>query len=133
MKWIAGIMMLFAFGCNTVSDADYKSSQETLSAAERKSPLKFLSVSHTDKRNLFGQTVAKGVVSNSATMTTYQNIRLKLLYYNEAGQLVTNHEEVVDEPVKPGQEVKFKARYGTPKGTDSVAVSIMRAEVVADK
>jgi hypothetical protein len=109
----------------------YKEQKESLLEKERKSPKEFLTISGTDKRNFWGQTVYRGVIHNDATVCSYKNIRVKLLYYKTDGTLVTNHEEQFDETVKPGDDIEFKAKYKTPRGTDSVTASIMSA--VADK
>ncbi len=119
--------------CNNTSDKTYEDSKEKLVKKETKDPLSFLTVDYTSKRNIIGQTVVRGVVKNSAAVSSYKNVRIKLLYYNESGELVTNHEQVIGEAVPPNGEVSFKAKYHTPKGTDSVNVSIMKAEVMDEK
>ncbi len=84
----------------------------------------------TDKRNLIGKTVVTGVIANNATVCSYKKVRIKMLFYNREGKLVENHEEVVDEVIKANNKASFKSRYFTPKGTDSVALSVMSAEPV---
>ena len=69
------------------------------------------------------------MIENKASVASYKKLRVKLLYYKQ-GALVTNHEDVFDDVIRPNNRHEFKAKYFTPKGTDSVAVSIMSAEVV---
>lgn len=107
---------------------NYEASKEKLAERERKYPLEFLTITSQNKRNIIGQTVVKGNITNTATITSYKKVRIKLLYYRQ-GTLVANHEQVQDEKVKPNSNNSFKAKYFTPKKTDSVAVSIMSAEV----
>lgn len=116
---------------NKLDKKTYKEQKESLLEKEKKSPKEFLTITGTDKRNFWGQTVYRGVIHNDATVCSYKNIRVKLLYYKTDGTLVTNHEEQFDETVNPGNEIEFKAKYKTPRGTDSVVASIMSA--VADK
>ncbi len=110
----------------------YKEQKENLLDKEKKSPKEFLTIEGTDKRNFWGQTVYKGIIHNSASICSYKDVRVKLLYYKTDGTLVTNHEEQFDETVKPGDDIEFKAKYKTPKGTDSVAASIMSAVAVSN-
>ena len=112
---------------NKLDKKTYKEQKENLLDKEKKSPKEFLTIEGTDKRNFWGQTVFKGVIHNSASICSYKNVRVKLLYYKTDGTLVTNHEEQFDETVKPGDDIEFKAKYKTPRGTDSVAASIMSA------
>lgn len=107
---------------------DYDASREKLAERERKHPLEFLTITSRDKRNFIGQTVVKGDIGNTATITSYKNVRIKLLYYRQ-GTLVANHEQVENELIKPNHSNTYKAKYFTPKKTDSVAVTIMSADV----
>jgi hypothetical protein len=108
---------------------DYQQQKESLLDKEKKSPKEFLTITGTDKRNFWGQTVYRGVIHNDATVCSYKNVRVKLLYYKNDGTLVTNHEEQFDETIKPGNDIEFKAKYKTPRGTDSVVASIMGAVI----
>ncbi len=112
---------------------NYEKTKETLADKEKSSPLSFLKVTGTDKRKwLFGTTVYKGTIHNKATVCAYKDVRVKLLYFNTAGVLVANHEELLDDVVSPNSEIDFKAKYHTPKGTDSVSAYIMSAKVVKE-
>lgn len=107
----------------------YQEQKESLLDKEKKSPKEFLTITGTDNRNFWGQTVYRGEIHNSASVCSYKNVRVKLLYYKNDGTLVTNHEEQYDDVIKPGDKMEFKAKYKTPRGTDSVAASIMSATV----
>ena len=111
----------------------YEKTKESLEDKEKKNPLTFLEVKGSDRRNWFGQTVIKGIVYNKATLVSYRDVRVKMLFYNKEGKLVANHEDVYTETISPNNFMKFKTRYGTPRGTDSVALSIMSAAVVDEK
>jgi hypothetical protein len=111
-----------------IDKSDYQSKKESLLEKEKKSPTSFLEIIGEDKRNFWGKSVFKGVIKNNATQASYKNIRVKTLYYN-AGKLIENHEDVFEDILKPGDELDIKLKYKTPKGTDSVAASIMSAEV----
>ena len=120
-------------GCNSadkkVDQVAYNKSKESLAEKEKSSPLSFLTITGSDKKNLVGQTVIKGLIKNSASVCAYKDVRIKMLFYKD-GTLVANHEQVMEEAVKANNDLTFKSRYKTPKGTDSVALSIMSAEVL---
>ena len=130
------ILSIFSISCSDTDEkekigidkTDYQSKKESLLEKEKKSPTSFLELTGDDKRNFWGKSVFKGVIKNNATQASYKNIRVKTLYFN-AGQLIENHEDVIEDVVKPGNEIDIKLKYKTPKGTDSVAASIMSAEV----
>lgn len=135
MKWICILITVcctFFIACSnkeektSLNKNEYEQQKESLLDKEKKNPTKFLQVTGDDKRNIWGKTVYKGVVKNTASVCSYKNIRVKLLYYKE-GSLVTNHEELFKETLAPGNEFEFKAKYKTPRGTDSVYASIMSA------
>jgi len=137
MKYIFSLFMFSALllSCATkdqqkkLDRQDYQQQKESLLDKEKKSPKEFLTITGTDKRNFWGQTVYRGVIHNDATVCSYKNVRVKLLYYKNDGTLVTNHEEQFDETIKPGNDIEFKAKYKTPRGTDSVVASIMGAVI----
>lgn len=104
-----------------------------MGSKEKSIPLHFLIITGVDKRRrLFGTTVYKGTIHNKATVVAYKNVRVKLIYFNSQGIQTANHEEEFEEVIKPGDDFTFKAKYHTPKGTDSVAVFIMRAKVAGN-
>ena len=131
------LTLSFLFSCSDgktkFNEKSYEETKESLADREKKNPVNFLQVSGNDRRNWFGQTVVKGVIHNKATVMSYKNVRIKMLFYNKEGKLVANHEDIYDETLLPNSSVKFKARYGTPKGTDSVALSVMSASVAEEK
>ncbi len=132
MLAIVLLSCLLSCGSNSSSEKDiekYEATKEQLAKRETKFPVEFLSITSTNKKNLIGQTVVKGIIKNTATVTAYKKVRVKLLYYS-LGSVVENHEEVYDEVILPNNQHLYKTRYFTPKNTDSVSVSIMSAEVV---
>lgn len=111
-----------------IDKEDYKQQKESLADKEKRSPKSFLEISGTYKRNIWGKTVYKAEIKNTASICSYKNVRVKLLYFKEGVQ-VTNHEELIEESISPNSIFDFKAKYKTPKGTDSVAAYIMSAVV----
>ncbi|MEO5942978.1 MAG: hypothetical protein ABIP30_01370 [Ferruginibacter sp.] len=130
---LAGIIFITA-SCNSSHEYEikatdkYEKAKESLGETEQKNPAKFLTVSGNNKRNLLGQTVIKGSVTNKATVATYKDVDIKLSFYSKTGALLEEDHEVVYESINPGATTNFKSKYFAPKGTDSVAMHIVGAK-----
>lgn len=116
-----------------LADKKYVESKALLAERERGEPLAFLKVSGKMKRNIIGQTVINAAVTNNASVTKYHQVRVKVLYFNKEKVLIENHEDVLDKVIIPGVVHKFKTKYFTPKGTDSIDMQIMSAEPLNNK
>jgi len=138
MKYVLGIVsiMLLLSACGnskkTKDEQTYTGQKESLEETEKKHPLRFLGVKGDDKKNIIGQTVVRGTIYNKATVVAYKDVRIKMLCYKD-GRMVEEHEDVIDEVVKPNSDKAFKTKYRLPKGTDSIALSVMRAAVAEAK
>lgn len=124
--------IVFLFSCKEkFNDKSYQENKISLAQKEADRPEQFLKISSDDKRNLFGATVVKGKIVNTASVATYKNTRIKMLCYSN-GIRVEEHEDVFPELIKPGGIKNFKIKYHLPKGTDSLALSIMSADTISD-
>jgi hypothetical protein len=138
MKKATLIVLIFSilYSCsNTPEKVDkkmYQQSRENISANETRSPLEFLTISGNQHKNIFGKTITRSVIKNSATICAYKDIRIKMLSYNAAGNMLEEHEDVFSDLLKPGDEAVLKTKYKLPKGVDSIALSIISATPVTD-
>ncbi len=133
MKYISlAAFIIFTLFTSCGADDDkaesYQQQKQSLLNSEKSNPLRFLKVTSDFKKNLLGKTVVKGSVENTATVASYRNVRLKLLYFND-GKLFENHEDVMTDVLKPGDEIGFKLRYKLHQKADSVSVSVMSADI----
>jgi hypothetical protein len=110
------------------SDKTYEKSKGSLEETEKSSPASFLTASGTDKKNLLGQTVVKGKITNNAKIVTFKDVDVKLQFFSKTGTLLEEDHETVFENVPPGGTKSFKSKYFTPKGTDSVAMIVVGAK-----
>lgn len=115
-------------GRENVDPQTYQHYKKTLAEEEKENPLSFLSVTGDNKKNLVGQTVIHGKILNRGTIVSYKDVRIKMLCYKNE-KLVEEHEDVVHDIIKPNSTINFKTRYRLPKGTDSVALSVMHAAI----
>ena len=107
----------------------YEQTKETLGETEKKNPKRFLSVEGSDRKNLIGQRVIKGTISNKATVASYKDVDIELSFYSETGALLEKDHEVIYETIAAGNSTNFKTKYFAPKGTDSVVMKIAGAKV----
>ncbi len=106
----------------------YEQTKETLAETERKNPALFLTVSSHDKRNIIGQTIVKGTLTNLAKVSSYKDIDVELFFYSKTGALLEKDHEIIYETLAPGTSTNFKTKYFAPKGTDSVALKVSGAK-----
>jgi hypothetical protein len=127
---------VFLFSCSSNKKFDeqtYEQHKESIADKEKDNPLKFLLVSGGDKKNVIGQTVIRGKVTNKATISSYKDVRIKMLCYKD-NSMVEEHEDVIEDEIKPNTTKDFKTHYRLPKGTDSIALTVMSATAIdADK
>lgn len=108
-------------------EKSYETVKETLAEKEKNNPKKFLLISNRDRKNLIGQTVVMGSISNKATVCWYKDVELRLSFFSKTGAKLDEGLETIYENIGPGHTVKFKTKYFAPKGTDSVAISVNKA------
>lgn len=107
----------------------YEQTKETLEETEKTNPTRFLSVSGHDKRNLIGQTVIKGTLTNKAKIASFKDVEIELSFYSKTGALLEKDHEVIYETIEPGGSSDFKSKYFAPRGTDSVALKVTGAKI----
>lgn len=134
---IAFSIILFSCGGDdaqkkSIEQDSYKLTKESLLKKELKSPQNFLVVGGHDKRNILGQTVVKGTITNKATVAVFKDVDIKLSFYSKTRALLETDKETVFEVLQPGESKNFKTKYFAPKGTDSVALEVLGAKVVGE-
>lgn len=107
----------------------YEQTKETLEQTEKKNPIRFLSVEGSNKKNLIGQTVIKGTITNKATVARYKDIDVELSFFSKTGALLQKDHEVIYETIAPGNSTSFKTKTRAPIGTDSVTLKVYEAKV----
>ncbi len=134
MKKILVLSFLFSllFSCQNhhpgTGDDGYEKIKENLKEKEGKNPGRFLSVSSKDKHNIIGQTVIKGIIKNNAKVCTFKDIEIELSFFSKTSVLLEKDNETIYEVIPPGEEASFKTKYFAPKGTDSVAITVLNAK-----
>ena len=128
------LVLVVINSCENKNDYDittgksYEKNKLSLEKTEQKSPTSFLFVDGERKRNILGQSIIKGQITNRAKIVTYKDIDVKFSFYSLTGALLEEDHEVLYETIVPGGTKKFKSKYFTPKGTDSVGFKIISAK-----
>ena len=133
MKYLLAITSIVClFSCKQkFDDKTYEQNKISLAQRENDHPDQFLKIWSDDKKNLFGATLIKGKIVNTASVAVYKNTRIKMLCYKN-GIRVEEHEDIMPQLIKPGTVKNFKIRYHLPKGTDSLVLSVMSADSISD-
>ena len=108
----------------------YEKTKESLQEKEEKNPRNFLFTEEHNKRNLLGQTVIKGSLTNKASVAVFKDVDINLSFYSKTHALLEQDKETIFEMLHPGETKNFKTKYFAPKGTDSVAIAVLGAKVV---
>ena len=123
--------MILCFVCckQKFDTKTYIENKASLAQKEHLHPQEFLKIFANDRKNLFGATVIKGKVVNNASVCGYKNTRVKMLCFKNDIR-VEEHEDILADIIQPGTSKNFKVKYHLPKGTDSIALSVMSAEPI---
>ncbi|MEO8852206.1 MAG: hypothetical protein ABI359_00405 [Ginsengibacter sp.] len=108
----------------------YQINKNALFAKEVKEPAMFLTVNGISKKNIIGQTVVKGTLTNKASIATYKDVDLKLSFFSRTKTLLETDKETIYLILDPGESRGFKTKYFAPKGTDSVALQVLGAKII---
>jgi hypothetical protein len=132
-RLVFAVFVMFLVSCGSAETKfdtnTYEQAKESLEERERKNPEQFLIVTSTDKKNLIGQTVIRGTISNRATVCVYKDVQVKISFFSKTGVLLEENKETIYEIVTPNNNVKFKSKYFAPKGTDSMTMTVLDAKV----
>jgi hypothetical protein len=115
---------------NSRPSTQYEEKKASIGDMEKESPLTFLKVSGSHRKNIINQDVVEGEVVNKATFTTYKNITLQINFLDKEGASIEKQKHTLDYEVKPGSTTDFKIKVKV-KGASSVQIDIVDA--VADK
>ncbi len=128
------VLALVFTACSSNGDKDvekkdkYEQTKESLADTEKKSPTRFITISGHDKKNILGQTVIKGTLSNNAKVSSFKDIDVELSFFSKTGTLLEKDHEIIYETLAPGSTTNFKTKYFAPKGTDSIAMKVVAAK-----
>jgi hypothetical protein len=109
----------------------YELTKKELLSKEQKDPTAFISVSGNNRKNIVGQTVVRGTLTNKASIAVFKDVDIKLSFYSKTKALLETDKETIFQILEPGESKDFKTKYFAPKGTDSVGLQVVGAKVIA--
>jgi hypothetical protein len=137
-KYFAAVILvaIFLFACNENDSLQqkkqsYEVTKKELLSKEQKDPTAFISISGHNKKNIVGQTVVRGTLTNKASIAVFKDVDIKLSFYSKTKALLETDKETIFEILEPGESKDFKTKYFAPKGTDSVGLQVLSAKVIA--
>lgn len=88
---------------------------------EGSNPEKYLSLDYTGRVNLLSNTIIKGSIHNSATITGFKNINVTLSFYSKTDAYLGSETFTIMEFIQPGKSKSFKYKIeGYWKGAVTV-------------
>jgi len=116
---------------NSAPSTKYEEKKASLADMEKDSPLKFLKISGSHRKNLLNQTVVEGEIVNKATLTDYKNIQVQITFIDKDGSTIEKQKHSIDDVVKAASTEEFKIKVSHVSGATSVSLDIVDA--TADK
>ncbi len=127
------LICLILSACDSANSShpsvQYEEKKKSLRESETDNPLKFLKVKGSLRSNIIGQTVVEGEIINNATLVSYKNMKLQIIFKDADGSVVEKDSKVIDDVVKPNSTDNFKVKLSHVKGASTVLVDITGAEV----
>lgn len=102
----------------------------TLEEQEKANPMGFLKAACTYRKNIIGEWVLEGTVTNTAKLATYKDIVLKIVYYSKTKTQIGTEEKIVYDYFKPNSTQQFKVKSFGYEGTESIGFQILSASPV---
>ena len=127
------VLSLALTSCNSSSSgsydtgSSYQETKMTLEDKEKQNPTSFLSTDGTYRKNLLGEWVLEGTISNSATIATYKDVVLEIYYYSQTETHLGTEKESIYEYFPAGKTKNFKIKTYGYKGTKTIGWDIVSA------
>ncbi len=98
---------IFLFACNETDSSQqkkesYELTKKELLSKEQKDPTAFISISGNNKKNIVGQTVVRGSLTNKASIAVFKDVDIKLSFYSKTKALLETDKETIFDILEPG-------------------------------
>ena len=133
---LIAVCLFFFVSCNSNSNSNsqptpsYQKAKMTLQEQENSNPTGFLKAACTYRKNIIGEWVLEGTITNSATLATYKDIVLRIVYYSKTRTQIGTEEKTLYDYYKPNSTQKFKIKSFGYEGTESIEFQILSASPV---
>ena len=121
---IAGIILLKSFSNS------YQEKIKTVEEIEKADPLRFISASAEYHKTIFGNKYVLNMkIENSASVTKYKGVVVKIEYINATNSVVTSEERRFDEIFPPHSTKNYEFKISKPSESSKLRVSVIQAKV----
>ncbi len=102
-------------------------SRPELLQKEKQTPAVYISNHSTWRKNLVGETVIEGTLSNAAKIADFKNIVLEVRWFSKTNTLIGTKQLIVYELVGAGKSIKYKLKSSEASRFANVRVSVVSA------
>ncbi len=96
---------------------------------ERARPQEFVALNYQNRRNLLGEVIIEGSLTNNSELTMYKDFQLMVYFRNSDGMISDSASQIVFEQLTPGETAPFKLKEkGARKTTVTVQIVDAKAE-----
>ncbi len=126
-------LILISLSCNSeskhnnVSPVSYQNTKMSLEEKEKRNPTTFLTIKATYKKNLLGEWIIEGTISNTAKIATFKDVILEISFYSKTETHLGTKKEAIYEYFPAGKTKSFKIKNYGYKGTSSIGLAIIDA------
>ena len=122
----------FFISCNSNNNSypSYQSTKMSLEEKEKDYPTSFLRGNITYRKNLIGEWVLEGTITNTATLAIFKDVILKISYYSKTQTPIGIEEKTLYDYFKPNSSQNFKIKTFGPEGTTTLNFQILSASQV---
>lgn len=128
---IVGIIILSkVFEKETDTSSTYQESVMTIQEIEAANPINYLKADGTYNNNFIGDKVKiNGVITNSATVTTYKDIIVRVNFYSKTNTLIGTEDYTLYEFYPPNSTQEFKLKVKAYSNVSSLGWEVVSASV----
>jgi hypothetical protein len=128
--YLGAALIINAINDNSSNESSYVESVLTIEQIEAQSPLDYLDASGTYNETFFGDVIKiNGTVSNSATITTYKDITVRVHYYSKTKTLLTSKDYTLYEFYPPNTTTNFKLKVENYSNVATLGWEVVNASV----
>ena len=128
------IALIILFVLNIIdkqsSTSTYQESVMTIQEIEAASPLNYLQADGTYNTNFIGDKLKiNGVITNTATVTTYKDITVRVNFYSKTNTLIGSEDYTLYEFYPPNTKQEFKLKVKAYSNVSSLGWEVIKASV----
>lgn len=101
-----------------------------LATKEQYNPAEYIAVDGKYRKNLIGETVIEGTITNNATAAVFKDVEVKVEFLAASGTVVGEKTYTIYVKVSPSGSSPFKIKEFAPKQSESVRLAIAGATPV---